>query len=605
MTPELAYFLKINVAIALFYAFYRLFFHKDTFFHWRRMALLCFFAISMLYPLLNIQGWIKAHEPMVAMADLYATIILPEQVVTPLQEPVMNWQEFIMQLAKVIYWSGMLLLATRFFVQLGSIIRLHFQCSKSKIQGVRVHLLKKKTGPFSFFHWIFIHPQSHTESEISEIITHEETHARQYHSVDVLISEIMCIFCWFNPFIWLMKREVRGNLEYMADHRVLETGHDSKSYQYHLLGLAHHKAAANLSNSFNVLPLKNRIKMMNKRRTKEIGRTKYLMFLPLAAILMIVSNIEMVARTTEKFAKEMMGQATEEVAMQAETTDIPELPTEDIQGTTLPRDKQEKEMVETQIKSVPDSVVFQVVEEMPDFPGGVQALMDYLSKNVRYPAEAHAIGAQGRVIVSFTVKKDGSIADTKVERSVNPYLDKEAMRVIAAMPKWKPGKQRGEAVNVKFTVPVAFRLSGPELPKAEEVKQSDMDEVVVVGSAAKDDPTPEGGSVKGENEDEVFTMVEVMPKFPGGQAGLFQYLARSIKYPVIAQKSKEQGRVIIQMVISKDGSLSNIKVLRSVSPSLDAEAVRVVGNMPKWEPGMQKGQPVSVKYTIPIVFRLQ
>ena len=201
MTPELAYFLEINVAIALFYAFYRLFFHKDTFFHWRRMALLCFFAISMLYPLLNIQGWIKAHEPMVAMADLYATILLPEQVVTPTQETVISWQEVIMQFAKIIYWSGMLLLTARFFVQLGSIIRLHFQCSKSNIQGVRV-----------------------------------ETHARQYHSVDVLFSEIMCIFCWFNPFIWLMKREVRGNLEYMADHRVLETGHDSKSYQYHLLG---------------------------------------------------------------------------------------------------------------------------------------------------------------------------------------------------------------------------------------------------------------------------------------------------------------------------------------------------------------------------------
>lgn len=144
MTPELAYFLKINVAIALFYAFYRLFFHKDTFFHWRRMALLCFFAISMLYPLLNIQGWIKAHEPMVAMADLYATILLPEQVVTPTQATVINWQEVITQFAKIIYWSGMLLLTARFFVQLGSIIRLHFQCSKSNIQGVRVHLLKKK-----------------------------------------------------------------------------------------------------------------------------------------------------------------------------------------------------------------------------------------------------------------------------------------------------------------------------------------------------------------------------------------------------------------------------------------------------------------------------
>ncbi|WP_195654562.1 M56 family metallopeptidase [Bacteroides sp. 1001136B_160425_E2] len=577
MTPELAYFLKINVAIALFYAFYRLFFHKDTFFHWRRMALLCFFAISLLYPLLNIQGWIKAHEPMVAMADLYATILLPEQVVTPSQETVINWQEVIIQFAKIIYWSGMLLLAARFFIQLGSIIRLHFQCSKNNIQGVRVHLLKKETGPFSFFHWIFIHPQSHTESEISEIITHEETHARQYHSVDVLFSEIMCIFCWFNPFIWLMKREVRGNLEYMADHRVLETGHDSKSYQYHLLGLAHHKAAANLSNSFNVLPLKNRIKMMNKRRTKEIGRTKYLMLLPLAAILMIVSNIEMVARTTEKFAKEI----------------------------TLPQGTKEKEITETQIKSVPDSVVFQVVEEMPDFPGGMKALMDYLSKNVKYPVEAHAIGAQGRVIVSFTVKKDGSIADTKVERSVNPYLDKEAMRVIAAMPKWQPGKQRGEAVNVRFTVPVAFRLSDPEPPKAEEIKQSDLDEVVVVGYEPQEDSTPGAVGVKGENADQVFTVVETMPKFPGGQGGLMHYLAKSIKYPVIAQKNKEQGRVIIQMIIGVNGNLSNVKVLRSVSPSLDAEAIRVVGNMPKWEPGIQKGQAVPVKYTLPITFRLQ
>ena len=577
MTPELAYFLKINVAIALFYAFYRLFFHKDTFFHWRRMALLCFFAISLLYPLLNIQGWIKAHEPMVAMADLYATILLPEQLVTPTQETVINWQEVIMQFAKIIYWSGMLLLTARFFIQLGSIIRLHFQCSKSNIQGVRVHLLKKETGPFSFFHWIFIHPQSHTKSEISEIITHEETHARQYHSVDVLFSEIVCIFCWFNPFIWLMKREVRGNLEYMADHRVLETGHDSKSYQYHLLGLAHHKAAANLSNSFNVLPLKNRIKMMNKRRTKEIGRTKYLMFLPLAAILMIVSNIEMVARTTEKFAKEI----------------------------TLPQGTKEKEVTKTQIKSVPDSVVFLVVEEMPDFPGGMKALMDYLSENVKYPAEAHAIGAQGRVIVSFTVKKDGSIADTKVERSVNPYLDKEAMRVIAAMPKWKPGKQRGEAVNVKFTVPVAFRLSNPEPPKAEEIKQSDLDEVVVVGYGPQEDSTPSAVDVKEENADQAFTVVETMPKFPEGQAGLMRYLARSIKYPVIAQKNKEQGMVIIQMIIGTDGSLSNVKVLRSVSPSLDAEAIRVVSNMPKWEPGMQKGQAVPVKYTLPITFRLQ
>ena len=606
MTPELAYFLKINVGIALFYAFYRLFLYKDTFFHWRRTALLCFFGVSLLYPMLNLQEWVKAHEPMVAMADLYATTLLPEIVFDEVTITAgINWQDITLTSLKAIYLCGVILFSIRFIVQLISIIRLRIRCKAMQIQGVRIYALNKASGPFSFFHWIFIHPESHTEEELAEVLVHELTHARQIHSADVVFGEWMCIACWFNPFAWLMKREIRNNLEYMADQHVLQTGYDHKTYQYHLLGLAHHKAAATLYNSFNVLPLKNRIKMMNKRRTKEIGRTKYLMFLPLAAILMIVSNIEMVARTTEKFAKEMMGQITEEVAMQAETTNIPELSTREMQEITLPQGTKEKEVTETQIKSVPDSVVFQVVEEMPDFPGGMKALMDYLSKNVKYPAEAHAIGAQGRVIVSFTVKKDGSIADTKVERSVNPYLDKEAMRVIAAMPKWQPGKQRGEAVNVRFTVPVAFRLSDPPTPKAEEIKQSDLDEVVVVRYGPQEDSTPGAVGVKGENVDQAFTVVETMPKFPEGQAGLMRYLARSIKYPVIAQKNKEQGRVIIQMIIGTDGSLSNVKVLRSVSPSLDAEAIRVVGNMPKWEPGMQKGQAVPVKYTLPITFRLQ
>ena len=598
MTPELAYFLKINVAIALFYAFYRLFFHKDTFFHWRRTALLCFFGISLLYPLLNIQEWIKEQEPMVAMADLYATIILPEQIIEAPQETTANWQELIPQILGFIYWTGVLLLALRFLIQLGSII-----------QGSRIHILKKGTGPFSFFHWIFIHPESHTESEISEIITHEETHARQYHSADVLVSEIMCTFCWFNPFVWLMKREVRGNLEYMADHRVLETGHDSKSYQYHLLGLAHHKAAANLSNSFNVLPLKNRIKMMNKRRTKEIGRTKYLMFLPLAALLMIISNIEVVARTTKEFAKEMMAAPEEQGVSQTELANGPELP-DGMTGVATLQDKKGTQKTKevapppppAAVKSatVNDSVVFEVVEEMPDFPGGQSALMEYLAKNIKYPATAHENGKQGRVIVMFVVKKDGSISDVKTVRGVDPYLDKEAERVIAAMPNWKPGKQRGQAVNVRFTVPVTFRLSGPEPAKTAETPEAvaieKFEEVVVVGYGPKE-ATP--------NNEPTFKVVDEMPKFPGGQEGLMRYLAKNIKYPTMAQQNKEQGKVLVQIVIGKDGNVSNIKILEGASAWLDAEAIRVVRGMPKWEPGKQNGQAVAVEYTFPITFRLQ
>lgn len=610
MTPELAYFLKINVALALFYAFYRLFFYKDTFFHWRRTALLCFFGISLLYPLLNIQEWIKTQEPMVAMADLYATILLPEQIVVAPQETAINWQELLPQILGIIYWCGVAILAIRFLTQLGSILRLHFISQKSTLKGVRVHILNKNTGPFSFFHWIFIHPESHTDSEISEIITHEETHVRQYHSVDVLISELMCIACWFNPFVWLMKREVRGNLEYMADRRVLETGHDSKSYQYHLLGLAHHKAAAKLSNSFNVLPLKNRIKMMNKRRTKEIGRTKYLMFLPLAALLMIVSNIEVVARTTKEIAKDVFSEPTVQTVADAEMTNDPVVSTAKEEVATLQDKKPALSGTvykTTENAEVNDSTVFMVTEVMPEFPGGQQGLMQFLAKNIKYPEIAYKNGTQGRVIVGFVVRSDGSISNIEVKRGVDKYLDEEALRVMAAMPKWKPGTQRGKAVNVQYTVPVMFRLSGgsestqpaqPVQPKEtpEPVAIKEFEEVVVVGY---------GSNEKAPDNGKVFKVVDEMPKFPGGQQGLMTYLARSIKYPVIAQQNKEEGRVIIRMVVGKDGNISNIKVMRGVSPSLDYEAIRVVGNMPKWVPGKQNGEDVAVEYTIPIIFKLQ
>ena len=298
------YLLKINIAIALFYAFYRLFFYKDTFFTWRRTALLCFFGVSALVPLLDIQTWIAAQEPMVAMADLYGAV-LTELTITP-QAQTMDWHQVMKGGIELVYWIVAALLSARLFVQLASILRLARQCPTEEVDGILIHRLSPEKGSFSFFRWIFICPDAHSGEELHEILTHERTHARQWHSVDVLVGELACIACWFNSFVWLMRREIRTNLEYLADERVLATGHDAKAYQYHLLGLSHHKAAATIYNSFNVKKKKKRIIMMNKKRTRKIGRTKYLMFLPLAALLMIVSNIETVARSTKKIATEVL-----------------------------------------------------------------------------------------------------------------------------------------------------------------------------------------------------------------------------------------------------------------------------------------------------------
>lgn len=582
MTPELAYFLKINVGIIVFYIFYRLFFYKDTFFHWRRTALLCFLGVSLFYPMLNLQEWVKAHEPMVVIADLYATTLLPEVVfeetITPTHT---NWQEFATNSLSIIYFCGVILLFIRFIMQLTSIILLRIQCKVTEIQGVRVQILNKASGPFSFFHWIFVHPESHTQEELAEILTHEQTHAHQLHSADIMFSELICIACWFNPFIWLMKREIRNNLEYMADQRVLQTGYDYKVYQYHLLGLAHNKAAATLYNSFNVLPLKNRIKMMNKKRTKEIGRTKYLLFLPLAALLLIISNIEAVARTTKNFAREVIQtveKSTEQVTKA--TGQIPEQAT--VEEVTIPKEipadiditDKDPSAIMQKVNTGDDDDIFDVVEEMPVFPGGQTGLMEFIAKNLRYPVKAQKEGIQGRVIARFIVEKDGSVSNLAVaRRSASSELDAEAIRVLSTMPKWTPGKQRGKEVRVKYTVPIAFRLSGPEV---EEIKDSKLMEVVVVGYAPKDDIiTPEV----------VLESAEIMPKYPGGASGLMSYLARNIKYPFDAQQSKTQGRVVIQMIVNKDGHVISPKVIQSVSPSLDAEAIRVVMGMPRWEPG--------------------
>ena len=526
MTPEFAYFLKVNVAFVLFYAFYRLLFYKDTFFKLRRASLLAFFGLALLYPLLNIQDWVKEQEPMTEVIQIYSAI-LPEMTVTPEVVVKTDWKGILLSASSYMYWGVMALLFVRFFIQLSSILLLAYRSRRTVIHGVPVYRLDKPAGPFSFFKMIFIHPESHSEKEIDEILTHECTHVFQWHSVDVMICELITVICLVNPFAWLLKREVRHNLEYLADNTVIQSGYDCKSYQYHLLGLAHHyQAAATLYNSFNVLHLKNRISMMNKKRSHGIGRTKYLIFIPLAAFLMLLSNIEAVARITGEIAAEA-------VAGVKEATEISVLSEDDVK------------------------VSGQVID---DFNGPV-------------------IGAN--VIVKGT--NVGTITDT------------EGYFVL------------------ETTKNAVLRFSFPGM-KAKEVAVKDVQGKLKVqlysdgsaqGSQSAPPPPPMSPQISTDPSDLVFTVVEVMPEFPGGQGALLQFLAKSIKYPVIAQQNGIQGRVTCSFVVGKDGVIRNIEVIRGVDPSLDLEATRVISMMPKWKPGMQKGKEVSVKYTVPVTFRLQ
>ena len=294
--------------------------------------------------------------------------------------------------------------------------------------------------------------------------------------------------------------------------------------------------------------------MMNKKRTRTTGRIKYALFAPLTAALLLVSNIEAVARTTERIAEKVSTTLTEEVK-------------------TTPTIDQ-------------DDPVFQVVEQMPEFPGGMGECMKWLQANIKYPKEAKEKGEQGRVILQFIVERDGSVTDVKVVRSISLALDAEAIRVASAMPKWKPGMQKGKVVKVKYTLPVMFSLE-----KKEAVTSTSVSAV----------PVDSEGEVK---TDVVFLVAEEMPEFPGGMGECMKWIGQNIKYPKEAHDKGVQGRVLITFIVEKDGSITEPKVARGVSPALDAEALRVVSTMPKWKPAKQRGQVVRVKYTIPVMFRL-
>ena len=422
------YLIKINVALMLLYGFYRLTVSRDTFFGLRRLTLWLIYAVALMVPALNLEYWVRDTPTMVSMANVYADTFYPV-VVVKAQAPSITWMDMLLG----IYWAGVAVLSLRLVWQLFSIIRLAVISRKQEVEGITVHLLRGEGSPFSFFRWVFMYPSILESKQLHEVMVHECTHVSGLHSLDTLFSELFSIACWFNPFAWLMKQEVRMNLEYLADESVLSDGNARKSYQYHLLGLAYRqpKDSTKIANNFNLLPLKKRIKMMNKRRTSEIGKAKYLLFAPLAGALLMVSNIESVAR-------EIGGQIPEvaEVQQKAEAK---------ASDVTAPADTTK-------------NVVYDVTETMPQFPGGQGVMMKYLAANIKYPASAVKAKKQGRVIIAFVIQKDGSVTNARIVKSVDPELDAEALRIVKAMPNWTPGTQDGKPVDVNYTIPVVFSL---------------------------------------------------------------------------------------------------------------------------------------------------
>ena len=470
LSEFLLYCIKVNLAIILLFCFYKLFLQQDTFFQLKRFCLISILLVSFAYPFWNI-GKSQVVEQII-QSDIIPVFTLPEVFIS---ENV-NHQTYsfsVLELFMIVYAFVLMGLFVRILIQLFSLSYKISQARKSIMNEQIVCEIPNLKTPFSFFRWIVLDSKKYSQSELNEIFIHENTHVKQLHSIDILLVETTCILCWLNPFAWMLRKEIRMNLEYLADRSVLNSGCEAEHYQFHLLRLSQNTAAAKLSNNFNVSPLKKRILMMNKKETSNMSVLKYALFIPIC-LLLVFSNNYLKANNMQEIQDVFPSESVIEETPVAPQDSVEVVRIKKVNDETkIIRENKAIEEIKAETAAaaeksaakptiVDGEKVYNFVEHMPAFPGGDKALTEWLQKNIKYPEEAAQQGIQGTVYLRFVIKPDGSVSNVEVVRKTNPLLDEEAIRVVKEMPKWNPGKQKGEPVSVYFSLPIVFKLGNKE-----------------------------------------------------------------------------------------------------------------------------------------------
>ncbi len=440
------YILKSSVCLVLFYLFFRLLLSKETFHHFNRIALLGVLLFSLLIPCIEVttrhevemQQAVLSIEQLLLMAELNA--MAPEVETVAQEAPSVSW----IQIVLLVYLAGIVFLVCRSVYSLIALFRLIHSGKHEKLEkGVTLVAHNLSIAPFSWMKYIVISRRD-LEENGREILIHETAHIRHCHSIDLLLADICIIFQWFNPCVWLLKQELQNIHEYEADETVINEGVNAKEYQLLLIKKAVGTRLYSMANSFNHSKLKKRITMMLKEKSSPWARLKYLYVLPLAAVAVTA------------FARPEISEKVEEISA-VKVNDLAEIVQEKVLQDTVQASRVVKKAAAETVtgkKAEKETVIFEVVEQMPEYPGGMDALKKYLESKV---AESSVKGkAAGLVTIGFTVTENGKVTDVKVLESDRESLNKEAERIVREMPNWIPGRQRGVPVPVKYSVPVRF-----------------------------------------------------------------------------------------------------------------------------------------------------
>jgi len=482
MMDFLIYDAKVALLVAVFYMFYRLMLARETFHRVNRIVLLATAVASFVLPLCVL----TMHETVTIAAAAPAVTVGDMQIVA---EPAAQPDTF-QTVLPLLFMIGVVATLSHSLASLFRILMLVRQSEKHpQGDGITICVTgNADVPPFSWMRYIVMN-RSDYEERNAAILAHERGHIRLCHSWDVILVDLLTALQWFNPAMWMLRSDLRAIHEYEADGEVLSQGINARQYQYLLITKAASIGGYSLANGISHSTLKNRITMMTNMKSKDSRQLKLLALVPIVGIALALN-----ARTVTDYVYDEP-QKQMPIKKGRQTTTIKTGTNQAIQVVAAPAQQaaSEKQAASTtQGQGTADTKkVYDMPEEMPQFPGGPRKLFEYLAKNVRYPADAEKAGVQGRVVTTFVVEKDGSIAGAAVVKSIHPSLDAEALRVVSAMLNWIPGKQDGEAVRVKYVVPITFRLQdGPTIPANDETQGEAAVETVAMGIEDKAKASP-------------------------------------------------------------------------------------------------------------------
>jgi len=427
MTDLYIYLLKSSAILALFYGIYHFFLQHEKFYKGIRLYLTSSLIMAFILPL------IKMNFEVTEAANSSNIVLLLNAINLTAEENSTNTlldNISLTQFTVALYSFICIILILRSIIRIKKTQNIIKNNPKDEYEGQELIKVDKDTPNFSFLGKIVISDKNYNTESFRNIIAHEKVHVEQKHWIDLLLVELTTIVLWFNPFAWLFERAIKQMHELLADEGVIAQGCNIGHYQASILNQIMGAEVMGLANNFNYSITKKRMIMMTKTNTPKHRIFRLLLVIPAIAIALTL-NLKCTSETQTPVEEDVQTIVdTDQSLTKSETVE-----------------KEEEE------------IVFVMVEDMPQFPGGDKALMTWISKNVEYPKIAQKNGIEGRVYIDFVVTKDGDVKQVKLARSASPSLDAEAIRVISNMPKWKPGKQRGQNVNVQYTIPINFALN--------------------------------------------------------------------------------------------------------------------------------------------------